>query len=212
MAQGYFITGTDTEVGKTRVTVALARAFAASGATVAALKPYASGREANGSWTDVEQLRLASHPPLAQNDCNLYRFVPPIAPHWAARLAGQEMDRVGLTEFVRKRAQKVDRILVEGAGGLLVPLGEGWDTLDWAEELGLPIILVVGLRLGAINHARLTETVIQQRAVPYAGWIANHCQQQVAAGTLETLRNVLRGSFLGELPYAATEFSIAALP
>ncbi|WP_308390037.1 dethiobiotin synthase [Acidithiobacillus sp. AMEEHan] len=212
MIAGYFITGTDTEVGKTRVTAALARAFAKRGLTVAALKPYASGQDADATWTDIEQLRIASHPQLARNECNLYRFAPPIAPHWAAKLAGQEMDRARMTAFVQARAQRVERILVEGAGGLLVPLGAGWDTLDWVEELGLPLILVVGLRLGAINHARLSEAVILQRGAPYAGWIANHCQEQVAAGTLETLQQWMRGSFLGHLPFQATELDGVTLP
>ncbi|MBU2755472.1 dethiobiotin synthase [Acidithiobacillus sp. CV18-2] len=212
MAQGYFITGTDTEVGKTHVTAALASAFAARGLTVAALKPYASGQEADGTWTDIEQLRAASHPPLPQKECNLYRFAPPIAPHWAAQLAGQNMDRSRLTAFVQARAQQVDRLLVEGAGGLLVPLGPGWDTLDWIEELGLPLILVVGLRLGAINHARLSEAVVLQRGIPYAGWIANHCQEQVAAGTLETLQELMLGNYLGRLPFLATEFDGLELP
>ena len=213
MAQGYFITGTDTEVGKTRVTAALARAFAARGERVAALKPYASGQEADGSWTDIEQLRQASHPPLTVDACNLYRFVPPIAPHWAARLVGQEMDRQTLTDFVQQRARQVDRVLVEGAGGLLVPLGSVWDTLDWVEDLGLPLILVVALRLGAINHARLTEAVIRQRGVPYAGWVANHVQDGVvAAGTRESLQLWMQGPFLGEIPYQGTEWSATALP
>lgn len=210
MSQGFFITGTDTEIGKTWVTAALARHLAARGQRVAALKPFASGQEADGSWADIEALRAASQPPLTLADCNLYRFAPPIAPHWAAREAGQVLDRQHLNAFVRGR--QVDFTLVEGAGGILVPLGDDWDTLDWAEELGFPLILVVGLRLGAINHARLSEAVILRRGVPYAGWIANHCQPQVAAGTQESLQRWMRGPCLGEIVHGSREFSTISLP
>lgn len=200
--QGYFITGTDTGVGKTVATATLAAALARRGRTVAALKPVVSGREDDGHFTDVEWLRRYSHPPLTVAECNCYAFPEPIAPHWAARLHGQVIHRQRLTEFVRQAAARVDRVLVEGAGGLLVPLGSDWDYRDWAAELGLPLILVVALRLGAINHARLTEEAILAHALPYAGWIGTRpAPGAPAAGTLEGLRAGLRGPLLGLLPH-----------
>ncbi|MGC8467168.1 MAG: dethiobiotin synthase [Acidithiobacillus sp.] len=200
--RGYFITGTDTGVGKTVVTATLAEALAQRGWRVAALKPVVSGRDVQGRFEDVERLRRHSHPPLSAAECNCYAFDEPIAPHWAAQLHGQVIQRARLTAFVQQAACRVDRVLVEGAGGLLVPLGDDWDYRDWAAELGLPLVLVVALRLGAINHARLTEEAIRVRALPYAGWIGTQPEPGTpAAGTLEGLRACLHGPLLGLLPY-----------
>jgi len=201
--RGYFITGTDTGVGKTIATATLARALVRRGHRVAALKPVVSGRDSRGFFEDVECLRRHSHPPLTAAECNCYAFPEPIAPHWAARLHGQVIQRARLTEFVQQAASRADLVLVEGAGGLRVPLGDDWDYRDWAAELGLPVILVVALRLGAINHACLTEEAIIARALPYAGWIGTQPTPMApAAGTLEGLCRRLQGPLLGLLPYA----------
>ncbi len=199
--RGFFVTGTDTGIGKTRVTALLAAACAAMGNRVAALKPLASGCSADGTWEDIESLRQASLPPRSVAQCNLYRLGPPIAPHWAARQAGIRLDRSALQEFVREQAAGMDVVLVEGAGGVLVPLGDGWDMLDWAAGLGFPVILVAGLRLGAISHARLSESAILSRGLPYAGWIANCCVDPVPPGTREGLLEWMRGEYLGEVPF-----------
>jgi len=203
-----FVTGTDTGIGKTWVTAALARAYAAQGLRVAALKPYVSGCQEDGTFADVEALCSASSPPLRPAQCNLYAFAPPIAPHWAAQAAGMAMDRERLTAFVREQSKDRDIVLVEGAGGALVPLGPHWDTLDWVKDLGGQVLLVVGLRLGAINHARLTEEAILARSLAYAGWVGNQCQPQAPAqGTLESLQQWLKGPCLGILDWGCSHFT-----
>ncbi len=200
--RGIFVTGTDTGVGKTAVTAALAHRCAAEmGARVAALKPIVSGVEANGQWADVEILRAASTPPRSFRETCLYAFDPPIAPHWAAAQSGVVLDRQGVRNFILQQAGAVDVVLVEGAGGFLVPLGASWSFADLALDLQFPVLLVVGLRLGAINHALLSLEAIFKRALPVAGWVANHLQPDLAAGTLETLQRLLPVPCLGEIPF-----------
>ena len=200
-ARGIFITGTDTGVGKTAVTAALARLCASHGMRVAALKPVVSGAETDGTWEDVEILRAANQPPRSIAETNLYAFDPPLAPHWAAQQAGVTMDRGRVAAFVRAQCEAVDHLLVEGAGGFLAPLGEGWGLAELAEDLRFPVLLVVGLRLGAINHALLSVEAIRARGLPFAGWVANTPNPVVAEGTLETLRQRLPAPCLGVLPH-----------
>ncbi len=199
--RGIWITGTDTGVGKTAVTAALARLCAGRGMRVAALKPIVSGVEADGTWADVEILRAASQPPRSIAETNLYAFDPPLAPHWAARRAGVAVDRGRVAAFVRAQCEAVDHLLVEGAGGFLAPLGDGWGLAELAEDLRFPVLLVVGLRLGAINHALLSVEAIRARGLSFAGWVANTPNPVVAEGTLETLRQRLPAPCLGVLPH-----------
>jgi len=171
---GVFITGTDTGVGKTLVAAALLRALAACGARVAGMKPVAAGIDAGeASNADVAALAAADGLPLPLRDRNPYGFVPAIAPHLAAQEAGVSIDiDVIVASFARLRAH-ADFIVVEGAGGVLVPLDRDHDMLDLAAALDLPVLLVVGLRLGCINHALLSAQAIAARGLPLAGWIAN---------------------------------------
>ncbi len=200
-ARGLFITGTDTGVGKTAVTAALAQLCAGHGMRVAALKPIVSGVGADGTWEDVEILRAASQPPRSIAETTLYAFDPPLAPHWAAQRAGVTMDRGRAAAFVRAQSVAMDCVLVEGAGGLLVPLGADWGFAELAEDLHFPVLLVVGLRLGAINHTLLSVEAIRARGLPFAGWVANTLNPAVAEGTLETLQQRLPAPCLGVLPY-----------
>ena len=200
MLQGLFVTGTDTGVGKTLISTALVRAYARSGLHVAGLKPVVSG-VVGGRWEDVEALRRASVPPRAERACCLHAFHEAIAPHWAAQQAGCEMDVEGIADFVRAQARSVDAVVVEGAGGFLVPLNARHGFADLAQALGLPVVLVVGLRLGAINHALLTEEAILRRGLTVRGWVGNHLAAEVAPGTLEGVRERMASPCLGVVPY-----------
>ncbi len=199
--KGLFVTGTDTGVGKTLVSAALVRAYAAQGLRVAGLKPVVSGMVEGGVYEDVEALRCASVPSRAVNECALYTFPPAIAPHFAAWQAGRRIDLGEIERFVREQAQDVERVVVEGAGGFLVPLTPTAGFADLAAALGLPIVLVVGLRLGAINHALLTCEAILARNLPLAGWVGTWLAPDLAAGTLEGLRDHMPVPCLGIIPY-----------
>jgi dethiobiotin synthetase len=173
----YFITGTDTEIGKTHVTVALLRAARAKGLRCVGMKPVASGcvPQPDGSLLneDVEAHRAASsvHPPRALT--NPYAFVPPVSPHLAAAWAGVKPDLGCIAEALTALRAEAELVLVEGAGGWLAPLDDQHTMADLAARLDLPVILVVGLRLGCLNHAMLTAEAIRARACPLVGWVGN---------------------------------------
>ena len=198
--QGVLVTGTDTGVGKTLVSTALVLGYGRRGERVAGLKPVVSGL-VGGFWEDVESLRLASKPKRAVSECTLYGFRSAIAPHWAAREEGRTIDVPAIVGFVREQAESVDRIVVEGAGGFLVPLNSHSGFADLAQSLGLPVLLVVGLRLGAINHARLTCEAIMARGLVLQGWVGSALSPEIAAGTIEGLNEYLPTPCLGIVPY-----------
>lgn len=200
--RGVLVTGTDTGVGKTLVSTALVLGYGQRGERVAGLKPVVSGC-VDGLWEDVESLRLASRPQRAPEECMLYGFRAAIAPHWAAREEGRVMDVEAVAAFVRHQAQSVDRVVVEGAGGFLVPLNAHSGFADLAQSLRLPVLLVVGVRLGAINHARLTCEAIVARGLVLQGWIGSVLSPEVAAGTIEGLNEYLPAPCLGVVPYHA---------
>lgn len=181
-ARGLFVTGTDTGAGKTYGCAALGRILARDGARVAVLKPIASGAEPGPQgprWEDIDSAIAASSVRLPLSDTNCYRFEPAIAPHLAAAEAGVGIDAGPILQAVRRAAARCDRLLVEGVGGFRVPLraqpGAGGiaDTADLAAAIGLPLLLVVGLRLGCINHALLTAEAIERRGLRLAGWVAS---------------------------------------
>ena len=176
MTRGFFITGTDTEIGKTAITAGLAHLAASRGLRAAAIKPLAAGQDfVDGRWVneDVQRLRAATNMGLSDAEVGPLQLRTPCAPHIAARLEGVVIDRAGLLAAVRGVADRADIALVEGVGGFRVPLTETWDTADLAADLGLPVILVVGLRLGCINHALLTAEVVRSRGLELAAWVAN---------------------------------------
>ncbi|MEW6611974.1 dethiobiotin synthase [Thermithiobacillus tepidarius DSM 3134] len=203
--RGFFVTGTDTGVGKTQVACALLSALAACGERVAGLKPVASGcrKTAVGLRNeDAEALMAAANVRLDYAVVNPYAFAPPIAPHWAARQAGVAVDLDWLVGHVRGVAAQAERVVVEGAGGFLVPLSDGASFADLACRLALPVILVVSLRLGAINHALLSAEAITRRGLPLAGWVGNAAAPgEAAPGTVESLQALLTAPCLGILPH-----------
>src|SRR6267143_331874 len=147
VGQGYFVTGTDTGVGKTLVACALLRAIAGTGKSVVGMKPVAAGRE-QGRWADVEALANASTVQARARIANPYAFEPAIAPHIAAELAGVEIDLETIANAHAELSRLADIVVVEGVGGFLVPLNATQTGADLAARLGLPMVLVVGMRLG----------------------------------------------------------------
>ncbi len=201
---GYFITGTDTGVGKTLVTCALLHAFAAQGKYVAGFKPVSSGCKADGKNADAEALRAVSVP-LTHGQVNPYCFEPAIAPHIAARAAGVDIEFPRILAGYRELAKKADLVVVEGVGGFRVPLGEAQDGADLAVQLGLPVILVVGMRLGCLNHALLTASAIVNCGLKCAGWVANVLDKDMAAlpENIATLQRRIPAPLLGVVGYQA---------
>lgn len=182
MSQSYFITGTDTNVGKTYIASALLRHFAKSGSAIG-MKPIASGCELmNGELVneDVVALTAASTVKAAPDIINPYSFAPAIAPHIAAEQAGVEIALGTIVQAYQQLSALADTVIVEGAGGFLVPINSKQTFADVAQALALPVILVVGMRLGCINHALLTVEAIQARGLHLAGWVANEIQPGMA--------------------------------
>lgn len=202
MGQGYFVTGTDTGVGKTTVSCALLRTFAAQGKKAVGMKPVVAGSE-NSRWYDVEQLIAASNIRADREYVNPYAFHPPISPHIAALQAGIEIDLAMIQHAYQSLSSQADIVIVEGAGGFLVPLNARKTGADLARALNLPVILVVGMRLGCLNHALLTAQAIHVCGLPFAGWVANCIdpQMQVPQENIATLEQQLDSPLLGVIPF-----------
>ncbi len=184
MQHSYFIVGTDTNVGKTYVASALLRYFAGKGIKAVGMKPVASGCEprSHGIWQgqlmndDVVALHEAGNVAAPLDLINPYRFAPAIAPHIAAEKAGVEIDLDLIVRSYHALAEMADMVVVEGAGGFFVPVNASQTLADLAVKLNLPAILVVGMRLGCINHALLTVEAIKSRGLMLAGWVANQLE------------------------------------
>ena len=188
LSSAWFVTGTDTEVGKTFVTRALLLSLRQRGYRAIGMKPLAAGTDAHGKNEDVEYLIDASGMSVPQELLNPYLFAPPIAPHIAAAEAGVDIDIERIAAACEHLRGMADAVLVEGAGGFCVPLDRHHDIADLAARLALPVILVVGMRLGCINHALLTVEAIAARGLTLAGWVANRidplmlrCEENLAA-------------------------------
>lgn len=174
--RGFFVTGTDTGVGKTVVATALTRAFAAGGRKVAVMKPVASGAERSAAGVrsgDALELIAAANVSAPYEWVNPYSFLPAISPHIAAHESGVVIDLAVIRGCFEALAGNADVVVVEGAGGWLAPLTETATMADLAVTLELPVILVVGLRLGCLNHALLTREAIRAHGAKFAGWVAN---------------------------------------
>lgn len=202
----FFVTGTDTSVGKTTVTVRLMQQLVAQGLTVIGMKPVASGCEwRDGRWQndDVLQLTAASNVSAPPELINPYCFEPPIAPHIAAAQAGVEIDFNVIQTAYTQLATMADVVIVEGAGGLLVPLNASQTIADLIQALNLPALLVVGMRLGCINHALLTAQVFKQRNIDFCGWVANSIDPQMSLPqqNLQSLIEGLQQPPLLEVPF-----------
>ena len=167
-APAWFVTGTDTEVGKTFITCALLLALRDHGIKAIGMKPISAGTDADGKNEDVEQLLAAAGVDAPRDLVNPYLFQPAIAPHIAAAETGRRIDIAHIVAACARLRQMADVVLVEGVGGFCVPLGPHCDTADLVEQLGLPVILVVGMRLGCINHALLSQQAISARGLELA--------------------------------------------
>ena len=205
--RGFFVTGTDTGVGKTLVSCALLYGFAALGKSVIGMKPVACGvvRSATGLVNeDVALLRAAGNVEAPLSLVNPYCFEPPIAPHLAAEQAGVTIDLTHIAQVFERLAAAADVVVVEGVGGFCVPLNHSEDSAELAQYLGLPVILVVGMRLGCLNHALLTAHAIRARGLRLAGWIANRIDpaMAVAERNVAALAERLAGPLLGVIEFA----------
>jgi dethiobiotin synthetase len=197
--RGLFVTGTDTGVGKTRVAVALIHALRARGLRVAAMKPVSAGSAPGELNEDVVALLQAANVDADVSDVNPYAFAEPVAPHIAAGRAGVRIELDLITSAYARLAARSDVVVVEGAGGWRVPLNEHEDMADLAQRLALPVVLVVGLRLGCLNHASLTVESIIHRHLQWAGWVGNHIESTMplAAQNVAALHKLLPGPCLG---------------
>jgi dethiobiotin synthetase len=204
----YFVTGTDTGVGKTFVSCALLQALARRHPRVVGMKPVAAGLVQTPEGWDSEDaiaLRAASTvrvPPALDNPV---RLPDPLSPHIAAERAGTRIDIHHLVACQRELAQHADAMVVEGAGGFLVPLSPEHTGADLAQALGLPVLLVVGLRLGCLNHALLSAEAIRARGLPMAGWVANRIDPDMAAvdDNIHYLRQRLGAPLLADLAHSS---------
>lgn len=208
MTERYFVTGTDTEVGKTVASSALLQAARLQGFITAGYKPVASGSEMMPEGlrnSDALALQRYSSLPLAYQAVNPYTFAEATSPHIVSADEQRPIDFAVLSAGLRLLEEEAEWVLVEGAGGWFTPLSDEHTFADWVTKEQLPVILVVGVKLGCINHAMLTAQAVKQAGLRLAGWIANDV---VAPGKrhqeyLATLKNVLPAPFLGEIPWLA---------
>lgn len=210
MTRAFFVTGTDTEIGKTTITAGLTHWAAQAGRRSVAVKPVAAGQEAvrgptGPHWVneDVARLRQASNlPGLSDAEVGPLQLRTPCAPHIAAALEGVTIDRAALLGAVHRTLTRAEVGFVEGVGGFCVPLTTDWDTADLAADLALPVVLVVGLRLGCINHALLTAQAVRARGLVLAGWVGNtvDAAQPHQADNLTALADRLNAPCWGVVP------------
>jgi dethiobiotin synthetase len=203
---GWFVTGTDTGVGKTVVTLGLMHALQARGHRVAGLKPVASGSVPTPHGLrneDALALQSCASVVMSYEQVNRYAFEPPIAPHLAAAEAGVRIELSHIRDSVAAAALRADRVLVEGVGGWMVPLNERETVADLAAALGLPVVLVVGIRLGCLNHALLTVAAMRARGLAPAAWVASHVEPDCprAGENVAALGERLGAPLLGNVPF-----------
>lgn len=208
--RGVFVTGTDTGVGKTVAACALVHALAARGARPAPMKPFAAGATPAGGRLlndDTRELLRAANLDASWADAvTPVLLAEPMAPHIAAARAGRALSLDFLRAALARLEAAGDFLVVEGVGGFRVPLSDRIDTVDLARALGLPVVLVVGLRLGCLNHALLTAQAIEAAGLRLAGWIANHVDPAmlVPDENVAALAARLPGPLLGRLPHSPT--------
>ena len=206
-APALFVTGTDTGVGKTRIAAALCRAFAAAGLRVAAMKPVASGCERTPTGLrneDALALLAAMNVRARYDEVNPYAFAPAIAPHIAAQEAGIDIDFAVLDRAYERLRLRSEALIVEGAGGWLAPLDATRGFADLAVHWQLDVVLVIGLRLGCLNHALLTVESIERRGLRLRGWVANSIDPHFErlAENVAALDSRIAAPRLGSLPFA----------
>lgn len=214
---GFFVTGTDTGVGKTLVSCALLHAFAARGLRVTGMKPVAAGAtQIEGVLIneDVVQLLAAGNVEAPREWVNPYCFAAPIAPHIAAAYDKKIIEIKHLVDCFRRLSALADTVIVEGAGGFCVPLNDTATSADLARELALPAILVVGMRLGCLNHALLTAQAIRAQGLTLAGWVANHVDAAMAYAhdNVAALQARLDAPLLARIAHCAAPRAAAIAP
>ena len=214
-----FVTGTDTEIGKTLVSAALLRGFARAGLRTAAMKPIAAGAfEVDGVWhnEDADQLDAASSVLLPPEIRTPYLLKAPAAPHIVAAQEHVALDIARIVECHAEAMRRAELVVVEGVGGFRVPLTDALDTADLASALNLPVVLVVGMRLGCISHALLTAEAIAARGLHLAGWVANrvdpdmHFADENIASIRDRLARQYETPLLGIVPHQSPVSADAA--
>jgi len=204
-----FVTGTDTEVGKTRLSVALVELLQQQGKKIAVMKPVASGCDMTVDGLrndDAMKLRQQADVDVAYDVVNPYAFAPAIAPHIAAKQANIEIDLDVIAQHFELIQSQADAVVVEGAGGWLVPINSTQTMADLAQSLALPVVLVVGIRLGCINHALLTVEAIKQSGLVLSAWVANNVEENPqSAEIIATLEQAISAPLLGEVPYLSAQ-------
>ncbi|MBC7706977.1 MAG: dethiobiotin synthase [Rhodoferax sp.] len=212
---GWFVTGTDTEIGKTLISSALLHALSTAGVRAAGMKPIAAGAVwRNGVLCndDADQLAEAASVALAPALATPYLLREPAAPHIAAQLENVQIELPHVLQCFARIAEQADAVVVEGVGGFRVPLSNDFDTADLARQLNLSVILVVGLRLGCINHALLTAEAIAARGLTLSGWVGNVVDTNMThtAANIEALTRRLPAPLLGVVPRLAVPTAAAA--
>lgn len=215
---GFFVTGTDTDAGKTFVSVLLLQGYAALGIKALGAKPLAAGADfaADGSLQNGDALLLQQHSgialPYAQH--NPLCLQQPAAPHLVAAAAGIRLDESQLTAQLQQLGHtEAERILIEGAGGWLLPLSAERYLADWVSEQPLPVVLVVGIKLGCLNHAMLTVRELQRSGVKLLGWVANIISPQMLLleQNIADLQQRIAAPLLATIPYAPSDSAAIAL-
>ena len=200
-----FVTGTDTEIGKTLISAAILHKLVQTGVRACGMKPVAAGAEMRDGWLhneDADMLRAAGNVNLPQHITTPFMFREPAAPHLAAAHENRSIDPVEILTAYAEIVAVSDATVVEGVGGFRVPLTDTIDTADLAAQFNLPVIMVVGIRLGCISHALLTAEAIIKRGLVLAGWVANTVDPDMLFATenIETLVQRIPAPLLGHVP------------
>lgn len=202
----FFVTGTDTEVGKTFISRTIMHIYEQKRKTCVGYKPVASGCVLTSSGLRNEDalcLQDASTMSLTYEEVNPYPFQEAVAPHLAAQRVGQEISLQGVADgYERLLNKQADLTIVEGAGGWRLPVGNKRFMSEFVKQYEIPVVLVVGVRLGCINHACMTAEIIKQDGLTIAGWVANHVDAEMPFLTenVKTLKEHIDAPFLGEVP------------
>lgn len=217
MQPAYFITGTDTGVGKTLISCALLHAFALAGKSAVGMKPVAAGCRASPQGLlcdDVAALRAASSVAAPQNLVNPYALAAAVAPHLAANQENVHLELAPIVSAYRQLQSLADIVIVEGVGGWQVPFNATQTSADLAQQLNLPVILVVGMRLGCLNHALLTAQAIQAQGLQLHGWVANRIDPDMSLfdENVHSLHTRLAAPLLGVIPHSAQPEARALAP
>lgn len=206
LKNNWFLTGTDTDAGKTVVSCALLQAAKKQGFRCAGYKPVASGSEMTADGlrnSDALALWRNTVVPVSYEEINPYTFAEPTSPHIVSELTQTPVDFFVITAGLHNLSQQADWVLTEGAGGWFTPLSQTQTYADWVIQMQMPVILVVGVKLGCINHALLTAQAIQQAGLRLAGWVANEVipPGPYQAQYLETLTRLIPAPCMGLLPH-----------